>query len=127
MIKEKYLDLDLINKFIKKNKVKEVKIKKEVYSTNFNFLFILCIGFLGIIIYYKYIEKQRLNKKEAEDRAILEALAQEEEKAKELEKLSIYSKELKLNPQHIRNAVINDEAGEKREKEENELRKKINL
>lgn len=127
MIKEKYLDLDLINKFIKKNKVKEVKIKKEVYSTNFNFLFILCIGFLGIIIYYKYIEKQRLNKKEAEERLIFEALAKEEEKKKELEKLSIYSKEVKLNPQQIRNAVINDEAGEKREKNENELRKKMNI
>lgn len=124
MIKEKYLDLNLINKFIKKNKVKEVKIKKEVYTTNFNFLFILCIGFLGIIIYYKYIEKQHLNKKEIEDHIILEALAKEEEKKKELEKISL---DIKLNPQHIRNAVINDEAGEKREKNENELRKKMKM
>jgi hypothetical protein len=124
MIKEKYLDLDLINKFIKKNKVKEVKIKKEVYSTNFNFFFILCIGFLGIIIYYKYIEKQRLNKKEVEERAILETLVLKEEKEKNFEKIS---QDIKLNPHHIRNAVINDQAGEKREKEENELRKKINL
>ena len=127
MIKEKYLDLDLINKFIKKNKVKEVKIKKEVYSTNFNFLFILCIGFLGIIIYYKYIETQRLNKKEAEERAILETLAQEEEKKKEAHKLSIFSKEVKLNSNHIRNAVINDQSSQKREKEENDLRKKMNI
>ena len=127
MIKEKYLDLDLINKFIKKNKVKEVKIKKEVYSTNFNFLFILCIGFLGIIIYYKYIEKQRLNKKEIEERAILETLAQEEEKKKEAQKLSIFSKEVKLNSNHIRNAVINDQSSQKREKEENDLRKKMNI
>ncbi len=130
MIKEKYLDLDLINKFIKKNKVKEVKIIKEVYSTNFNFFFILCIGFLGIIIYYKYIEKQRLHKKEAEERAILEALMKEEDKEqrvkKELEKLSIFSKDIKLNPNQVRNAVINDEAGEKREKNENEMRKKMN-
>ncbi len=123
MIKEKYLDLNLINKFIKKNKVKEVKIQKEVYSINFNFLFIMCIGFLGIIIYYKYIEKQRLNKKEAEERALLQVLAKEENEKKELEKLS---KDIKLNPNHIRNAVLNDDSNEQREKEESELRKKFN-
>ncbi len=123
MIKEKYLDLDLINKFIKKNKVKEVKIKKEVYSIHFNFIFILCIGFLGIIIYYKYIEKQRLNKKEAEEKIILESLTKEEEKKKELE---ILSKNITLNPNQIRNAIINDNDNQKREKDEEELRKKFN-
>ncbi len=123
MIKEKYLDLDLINKFIKKNKIKEVKIKKEVYSIHFNFIFILCIGFLGIIIYYKYIEKQRLNKKEAEERALLEILTKEEEKKKELEKLS---KNITLNPNQIRNAIVNDTDNQKREKDEEELRKKFN-
>ncbi len=123
MIKEKYLDLDLINKFIKKNKVKEVKIKKEVYSIHFNFIFILCIGFLGIIIYYKYIEKQRLNKKEAEEKLILESLTKEEEKKKELE---ILSKNITLNPNQIRNAIVNDTDNQKREKDEEELRKKFN-
>ncbi len=123
MIKEKYLDLDLINKFIKKNKVKEVKIKKEVYSIHFNFIFILCIGFLGIIIYYKYIEKQRLNKKEAEEKIILESLTKEEEKKKELE---ILSKNITLNPNQIRNAIVNDTDNQKREKDEEELRKKFN-
>ncbi len=126
MIKEKYLDLDLINHFIKKNKVKEVKMKKEVYSLHFNFFFILCIGFLGIIIYYKYIEKQRLNKKETEEKAILESLAKEEAQRKELEKLSIFNKDIKLNSNNIRNAIINNNSNEKREKEEFELRKKMN-
>lgn len=120
-MKEKYLDLDLINKFIKKNKVNEVKIKKEVYSLNFNFLFIVCIGFLGIIIYYKYIEKQRLNKKELEDNDILDK--EEEEKKKTLEKSSY---DIKLNYNQIRNAVINDDDNQKREKDEYELRKKMN-
>ncbi len=124
MIKEKYLDLDLINKFIKKNKVKEVKIKKEVYSIHFNFIFILCIGFLGIIIYYKYIEKQRLNKKESEEKIILESLTKEEEKKKELE---ILRKNITLNPNQIRNAIVNDTDNQKREKNEEELRKKFNL
>ena len=113
MIKEKYLDLDLINKFIKKNKVKEVKMKKEVYSLNFNFFFILCIGFLGIIIYYKYIEKQRLNKKEAENNVLLETLTKEEEKKKSLE---ILNKEIRLNPNQVRNAILNDDSNTQREK-----------
>jgi hypothetical protein len=123
MIKEKYLDLDLIQKFVKKNKIKEVKIQKEVYSLHFNFIFLLCIGFLGIIIYYKYIEKQRLNKKEAEDSALLEALTKEEEKKKSLE---ILSKEIRLNPNQVRNAILNDNSNTQREKNENELRKKMN-
>ncbi len=124
MIKEKYLDLNLIHNYIKKNKVKEIKLKNEVYSLNFNFIFILCIGFLGIIIYYKYIEKQRLNKKEAEERIILESLAKEEEKKRTLE---IFSKEIKLNPNQIRNATMNDNTNNEREKNEEELRKKFNL
>ncbi len=122
--KEKYLDLDLIHKFIKKNKTKEVKITKEVYSIHFNFIFILCIGFLGIIIYYKYIEKQRLSKKEAEEKSILEALEKEEKKK---EALLILNKDIQLNQNQIRNAVINDKKNDEREKEEYELRKKMNL
>ncbi len=123
MIKDKYLDLDLIQKFVKKNKVKETKITKEIYSNHFNFLFILCIGFLGIIIYYKYIEKQLLNKKEAEERALLEVLTKEEEKKKSLE---ILSKEVHLNPNQVRNAIINNNSNTQREKNETELRKKFN-
>ncbi len=86
----------------------------------------MCIGFLGIIIYYKYIEKQRLNKKETEEKAILESLAKEEAQRKELEKLSIFNKDIKLNSNNIRNAIINNNSNEKREKEEFELRKKMN-
>ncbi len=122
-MKEKYLDLKLINKFIQKNKVKEVEIKKEVISINFNFFLILCIGLLGIIIYYKYIEKKHLDQIAENQRIQNEIIEKKLAQEKELTKLS---KNIQLNTQHIRNAVINNNDEIKRNENEILLRKKFN-
>jgi len=68
MDKKRFVDMKLIQKFIQKNKKREIVVQQEINSTNVVFLALLFIGFLGMIIFYKYLEKSFEKKKESEEK-----------------------------------------------------------
>jgi hypothetical protein len=115
-----FVDLDLIHKFVKKNKVKELKIKKDINSIHFVFFFIFIVGFMGVIIFFRYLEKKRLLKIEKEKE---EAERKERERALELSLLSLPP--VRPNDTHVRNAVFDHESEKVRNEKEDELRKKM--
>ncbi len=123
--KEKFVDLDLIHKFVKKSKVQELKIKKDIYSTNFVFFFIFIIGFMGVIILFRYMEKQRLEKERKEEEQREEERRRAEERDLEMKLFALPKNVAPRSDLHVRNAVIQNDDQKRNEKEE-ELRKKFN-
>ncbi len=125
MSKKHFVDLELIQKFIKKNKKHEVKIKSDILSTNLVFAFLFVIGFMFIIIYYKYIEKKR--EKEIEEKKIEEEKKQIAQIEKEHELLLLspnFQNQKSIHNLQVRNAVVQTKDIEDRNKKEEELRKK---
>jgi flagellar biosynthesis/type III secretory pathway M-ring protein FliF/YscJ len=125
MSKKHFVDLELIQKFIKKNKKHEVKIKSDILSTNLVFAFLFVIGFMFIIIYYKYIEKKR--EKEIEEKKIEEEKKQIAQIEKEHELLLLspnFQNQKSIHNLQVRNAVVQTKDIEDRDKKEDELRKK---
>ncbi len=125
MSKKHFVDLELIQKFIKKNKKHEVKIKSDILSTNLVFAFLFVIGFMFIIIYYKYIEKKR--EKEIEEKKIEEEKKQIAQIEKEHELLLLspnFQNQKSIHNLQVRNAVVQTKDIEDRDKKEEELRKK---
>ena len=125
MSKKHFVDLELIQKFIKKNKKHEVKIKSDILSTNLDFAFLFVIGFMFIIIYYKYIEKKR--EKEIEEKKIEEEKKQIAQIEKEHELLLLspnFQNQKSIHNLQVRNAVVQTKDIEDRDKKEDELRKK---
>ncbi len=125
MSKKHFVDLELIQKFIKKNKKHEVKIKSDILSTNLVFAFLFVIGFMFINIYYKYIEKKR--EKEIEEKKIEEEKKQIAQIEKEHELLLLspnFQNQKSIHNLQVRNAVVQTKDIEDRDKKEEELRKK---
>ncbi len=126
MDKKKFIDMDLIQHFVKKSKVKERKIQKEVYSAHLVFFVLFLLGFMGIIIFYKYLEKKR--RREAEE--VEEKKHMEEEKKKEkavVEYMDSIQKNqnVRFEKAQVRNAVIQERDEKERNQKEEELRKKF--
>ncbi len=103
---KKYVNLDLIQKYVKKNRVQELKIKREVNSVHLLFFFLFIIGFGLLIVFYKYLEKRDRMMKEKEE----ERVNKESQKKKEND---LPIKESGLHAFQIRNAVIQPEMREK--------------
>ncbi len=118
MDKRRFVDFDLIKKFVKKSKIKELKIKREVNSLNIIFIFLFILGFAAVIIFYRYIEKKRLD----EDEKKLE----EEKEEKSDINISIKEDPV-LKPLQVRNVVVQVEDEKKRDQKEEELRKKFTI
>jgi hypothetical protein len=125
MNKERFVNLELIQKFIKKNKSQEIKIKRDIVSINLVFAFLFIIGFMFMIIYYKYIEKKRVT--EIENKKVEEEKKQIAEIEKERELLLLspnFQNQKSIHNLQVRNAVIQTKDIEDRDKKEEELRKK---
>jgi flagellar biosynthesis/type III secretory pathway M-ring protein FliF/YscJ len=126
MDKKKFIDMDLIQHFVKKSKVKERKIQKEVYSAHLVFVVLFLLGFMGIIIFYKYLEKKR--RREAEE----EKHAEEEKEEKKRDKAVIEymdsiqkNQNVRFEKAQVRNAVIQEHDEKERNQKEEALRKKF--
>lgn len=100
---KKYVNLDLIQKYVKKNRVQELKIKREVNSVHLLFFFLFIIGFGLLIVFYKYLEKR--------DR--MKAEVQEKKNEPEHVVPEQVKEETRLHSFQIRNAVIQPEMREK--------------
>jgi predicted membrane protein len=126
MSKERFINLELIKNFIKKNKSNESKIKSDILSINIVFAFLFIIGFMFMIIYFKYIEKKRVSNIEKSTEEQEKKKIEEEKKKRELEILSpTFQSQKTFHNQQIRNTVVQTKDTQVREKKENELRKKF--